>query len=154
MKNPPSHKATDGRRVMVFGTFDGLHEGHLDFFEQAREHGDYLIAVAGRDENIKKIKGHFPKKRERERFTELQKCNLVNKPVLGYDDDPYRVIETLKPDVICLGYDQESFSKDLEKELKSRGLEIEVLRMKAFKPDKLHSSIIQKHVGYKQNKRR
>ena len=23
-------------RIMVFGTFDGLHKGHLDFFKQAK----------------------------------------------------------------------------------------------------------------------
>ena len=114
-------------KVMVFGTFDGLHEGHLDFFRQARERGDNLVAVAGRDVNIRKIKGHFPKKRDRERFTELQKCKLINTPVLGYEDDIYRVIETLKPDVICLGYDQASFSKNLKRELIKRNL----------KPDKM-----------------
>ncbi len=127
---------------MVFGTFDGLHEGHLNFFEQTKKYGDFLITVAGRDENIRKIKGHFPEKRERERYTELQKCKLVDKPVLGYEDDVYRVIETLRPDVICLGYDQCSFSKNLKKELKKRGLTTKVLRLKPFKPKELHSSIL------------
>lgn len=129
---------------MVFGTFDGLHEGHMDFFRQAKEHGDYLIAVAGRDVNIKKNKGHFPKKRERERFTDLQKCKLVDKPVLGYEDDPYKIIEMLKPDVICLGYDQRYFTDNLPKELKNRGLNIKIFRLKSFKPNKFKSSIINK----------
>jgi len=127
---------------MVFGTFDGLHDGHLDFFRQAKEHGDFLIAVAGRDVNIKKIKGHFSKRRDRERLTDLQRCKLVDKPVLGYEDDVYMTIETLKPDVICLGYDQTSFSKNLKKELKKRGLKIEIFRMKGYKPNKMHSSIL------------
>jgi len=130
------------KKVMVFGTFDGLHDGHLDFFRQAKEHGDFLIAVAGRDVNIKKIKGHFSKRRDRERLTDLQRCKLVDKPVLGYEDDVYMTIETLKPDVICLGYDQTSFSKNLKKELKKRGLKIEIFRMKGYKPNKMHSSIL------------
>jgi len=127
---------------MVFGTFDGIHEGHLDFFRQAKEYGDFLIAVAGRDVNIKKIKGYFPKKRERERLTDLQKCKLVDKPVLGYEEDPYRVIETLKPHIICLGYDQSSFSINLKKELKKRELNVKIFRMKPYKPEELHSAII------------
>lgn len=129
---------------MVFGTFDGLHAGHFNFFEQARERGDYLIAVAGRDVNIKKNKGRFPKKRERERFTDLQKCKLVDKPVLGYEDDPYRVIETLRPDVICLGYDQKHFAKNLKVELKNRRLGIKIFRLKPFEPEKYHSSLLDK----------
>lgn len=127
---------------MVFGTFDELHEGHLDLFRQAKKYGDYLIAVAGRDVNIKKIKGCFPKKKDRERFTDLQRCKLVDKPVLGYEDDPYKIIETLKPDAICLGYDQGSFSKNLKKELKRRGLDAKIFRMKPYKPEELHSSIL------------
>ena len=47
------------KKVMVFGTFDGLHEGHLDFFRQAREYGDYLIVAVARDVNVKKIKKSF-----------------------------------------------------------------------------------------------
>ena len=128
---------------MVFGTFDGLHEGHLDFFRQARERGDNLVAVAGRDVNIRKIKGHFPKKRDRERFTELQKCKLIDTPVLGYEDDIYRVIETLKPDVICLGYDQASFSKNLKKELRKRNLKVRVFRLEPYNPEEMHSSILE-----------
>lgn len=142
MPNIPINAPKIMKKVMVFGTFDGLHDGHLDFFRQAKEHGDFLIAVAGRDVNIKKIKGHFSKRRDRERLTDLQRCKLVDKPVLGYEDDVYMTIETLKPDVICLGYDQTSFSKNLKKELKKRGLKIEIFRMKGYKPNKMHSSIL------------
>ena len=42
------------KRVLIFGTFDGIHEGHLNLFKQAKKYGDYLIVVVGRDENIKK----------------------------------------------------------------------------------------------------
>ena len=41
---------------MLFGTFDGLHEGHFDLFRQAKKYGDYLVVVVARDVNVKKIK--------------------------------------------------------------------------------------------------
>lgn len=41
-------------KVMVFGTFAVLHPGRLYFFNQAKKHGDKLIAVVARDVNVKK----------------------------------------------------------------------------------------------------
>ena len=49
------------RKIIVFGTFDILHKGHLNLFKQAKQHGDYLMAVIARDKNVKKAKGKFPK---------------------------------------------------------------------------------------------
>ena len=46
-------------RIMVFGTFDGIHRGHLHFFKQARGlvKNPYLIVSVARDVNVKRIKG-------------------------------------------------------------------------------------------------
>lgn len=32
-------------KVLVFGTFDGLHERHIDFFRQAKACGDHLTVI-------------------------------------------------------------------------------------------------------------
>ena len=55
------------KKVMVFGTFDIFHDGHRDYFKQAREFGDYLIVVVARDENVLKIKGNIPRNNEKAR---------------------------------------------------------------------------------------
>jgi len=60
-------------KVLVFGTFDILHKGHLNFFKQAREHGDYLIAVVARDRTVKEIKGKPPIESEKERLKNVAK---------------------------------------------------------------------------------
>ena len=41
---------------MVFGTFDILHQGHLDFFKQARKlvANPFLVVSVARDVNVKK----------------------------------------------------------------------------------------------------
>ena len=43
------------KSVLVFGAFDGLHPGHLDFFLQAKKFGDHLIVSVGTDKNVEKI---------------------------------------------------------------------------------------------------
>ena len=129
-------------KVMVFGTFDGLHEGHLDFFRQAKEYGDYLIVAVARDVNVKKIKNKLPINNENERLAIVKQCGLVDEARLGYENDPYKIIKEVKPDVICIGYDQNSFNKNLEARLQEMGLDIKIYTLKAYKPEKFKSSIV------------
>jgi FAD synthetase len=128
------------KKVMVFGTFDLLHEGHKDMFEQAREFGDYLIVVLARDASVKKIKGITPHQNELERLDHVKK--YVDRAVLGYEDDFFRVIEENRPAVLCFGYDQNQFGA--ERELEKRKIKVEMHTLKAFKPDEFKSSIARK----------
>lgn len=136
-------------KVLVFGTFDGLHEGHKNFFKQAKEFGDHLVVVVGRDSTIMKTKGRPPKLGERERLRTVQECGLVNEARLGNEAppgeklDPYKVVEEIRPDIICLGYDQTFFADKLAEELPKRGLgHLEIKRLNAFESEKYKSSIL------------
>src|SRR3989338_230403 len=131
------------KKVLVFGTFDGLHEGHKNFFKQAKEFGDHLIAVVGRDSTIVKAKGRLPKFGEQERLKALQECGMVDEARLGNENmSPYIVIKEINPDVICLGYDQTHFTDKLAAALKEMGLgHVKIERLKAFEPEKYHSSL-------------
>lgn len=128
------------KKVLVFGTFDILHPGHINFFKQAKKYGDFLIVIVGRDKNIVKIKGRLPLNNEKRRLKNLQKINLIDQSRLGYQKDPYKIIEKIKPGVICLGYDQNSYTNNLAEELKKRKLSCQVVRLKSFKPEKYKSS--------------
>ncbi|TKJ17197.1 FAD synthase [Candidatus Woesearchaeota archaeon B3_Woes] len=120
------------KKVMIFGTFDILHKGHLNFFEQAKKYGDYLILVVARDKTVKKIKGRLPMNNEKKRLETVRK--YADKTVLGCIKDRYNVIRKFKPDLICLGYDQEASLKDLKK------FEISIKRLRAYEPHKYKSS--------------
>ena len=128
------------RKVIAFGTFDILHPGHLDFLKQAKEHGDFLVVVVGRDSNVEKIKGRKPKNNEQKRLLEVYNVPEVDLALLGDKEDPYKVIEKQKPDVICLGYDQDSYADKLDDELKKRGINANVIRLKPHMPEKSKSS--------------
>lgn len=130
-------------KVLVFGTFDGLHEGHKKFFRQAKQYGDYFIVVVGRDSTVKKIKSKLPKFNEQERLGAVQGSGLVDGAQLGNEgNNPYKIIEEIKPDIICLGYDQVYFTDKLKTKLKEMGLKAEVKRLKPYKPEKFHSSFL------------
>ncbi len=133
------------KKVLVFGTFDGLHEGHLNFFKQAKEHGDFLMVVVGRDSTVSRVKKRLPKMNENDRLDAVQKAEHVDFARLGNENvSPYLVIEELKPDVICLGYDQVDFADGrLITALEEMGMgHVPLLRMKPFHPEKYHSSLL------------
>lgn len=133
------------KKVLVFGTFDGIHKGHLNFLKQARKYGDSLVVVVARDATVKKIKGKHPRKNESQRLKDIKNQKLVSDGRLGHLDNPHKIIEEVRPDIICLGYDQSSFTENLGKEIKNRGLNIKIARLKAYQPEEYHSSKLNNH---------
>ncbi|PIN75418.1 FAD synthase [Candidatus Woesearchaeota archaeon CG10_big_fil_rev_8_21_14_0_10_36_11] len=129
--------------VMCFGTFDILHLGHINYFQQAKMLGDLLIVVIARDAT----KQHLNKKTlfsENERVELVQAISCVTKVVLGDTKDHLKVIENEKPDFLCLGYDQDIKETVLHKMLMERNLFPKIVRMKPYKENKYKSSIIKK----------
>lgn len=125
-------------RVMVFGTFDMIHAGHEDLFRQARMLSDkpYLIVSVARDTVVERIKSARPRHSENERRVLAAAHPLVDEVVLGDLAGYLPHIIKARPDIIALGYDQEGeYVRDLERDLKSAGLAVRVVRLKAFSPD-------------------
>lgn len=129
------------KKVMVFGTFAILHPGHLYFFCEAKKRGDKLIVVVARDLTVKKVKGFSPKLDERARQEMVDAIKLVNVAVLGDKIDWYKIILKYKPEIICLGYDQVA-PKNFREELRRRGVDAKIFRLKSYKPKKYKSSKI------------
>jgi len=129
------------KRVVVFGTFDFLHEGHLNFFKQAKKLGDYLIIVIARDKFVKKAKGKKPIHNEELRTSNLRKVKTADKVILGSQTHNfYRTLRTHKTDIIALGYDQKPTINQLQKDLKRHRLVVKIVRLKAYKPGVYKSS--------------
>lgn len=101
-------------RVVVFGIFDGLHQGHQFFLQKAAEQGDELIAVAGRDETSRLLKNKTPRHAEKERVRALQNHPLVSKAILGdIKQSSWAILKRLQPDIICVGHDQTALRESL-----------------------------------------
>jgi len=127
--------------VLVFGTFDIFHLGHVSFLEQARFHGDYLSVVVARDETVLKIKGELPRNNEEERLEKIKNSLLVDNLFLGNLGDKYEIIQKIKPDIICLGYDQEFFIEQLHDKLNEFDLvDTKIIRLKPYLEDIYKSS--------------
>jgi len=132
------------KKVMCAGTFDAIHPGHLFYLSEAKKHGDMLVVVVARDETSTTFKGKKPVHNERERIEAVRMLKIVDKAVLGHQGNIFDIIEEIKPDVICLGYDQNVQKQQLEDELKKRGIKADVIRIDAYMPYIYKSSKLKK----------
>lgn len=126
-----------GKKVVVFGIFDGVHEGHRFLFSQAKKYGDYLIVVVGRDEFVRSFKNKETKHSENERMERLLKEDLVDEVFLSDKElSSYRVLQKINPDIVCFGYDQNLLYDDLRKWMDKKDVYIATIRL-----EKLQSSL-------------
>jgi FAD synthetase len=122
------------KTVMIFGTFDLLHLGHIHMIEHAAALGDQLIAVLATDETIKQRKKTLIHSQE-ERCAMVAALRDVTTAMIGDPHDPYAVIRQIRPDVIALGYDQTMFVDHLEQMLAQEGLTTDIVRLPSFHAD-------------------
>lgn len=129
------------KRVIVFGIFDGMHEGHRDFFRQAKEQGDDLIVIVGRDSACMRWKGRKPYHSEEERVSLVLKERYVDDAILGDEEQStYSLLKNLNPDVICVGYDQDGLLADLQKWIAKKKKSIQIIRLVSYHPQTYHNS--------------
>ncbi|MEM4700413.1 MAG: DUF357 domain-containing protein [Candidatus Nezhaarchaeales archaeon] len=131
---------TAAKRVLVAGVFDLIHPGHLYFLQQAKELGEVYVVVA-RDSTAEKVKGRRPIVPEGQRLKVVSQLKPVDHAVLGEEGDLLKVVERIKPDIVLLGPNQPFSEEELKEELRRRGLETQVLRVKEIYRDcELYSS--------------
>lgn len=133
-------KLTDkGRKlitvVMCGGAFDIIHPGHVETLEQAKELGDVLVVSVARDSTFERNKKRKPEHGEALRRLLVSAIRVVDLAVLGSETDILETVEILKPDVIALGYDQFHDEEKISQEVKRRGLNVKVVRLKSSNPD-------------------
>ncbi len=130
------------KKVVVFGTFDIFHPGHVSFLKQAKKQGDFLLVVVARDFHVERAKGSKPRNNEKTRLATIRNRNLADKVILGSKTHNYfQTLRTYKIDKIVLGYDQKPRIVELKRTLKQHRLpQIEIDRAKAYNPSKYKSS--------------
>ena len=118
------------KKVLVAGTFDIIHPGHIYLINEAKKLGKVIVNVA-RDSTVKRIKNKVPVIPEEQRLEVIRNIKGVYKARLGNEgSDLLKVVEEEKPDIILLGPNQNFDEKTIEQELKRRGLQVEVKRLK------------------------
>jgi len=142
------------KKILIAGTFDILHPGHIFLINEAAKLGDVYVIVAT-DKNREKFAGKPPIIPEEQRLEVIKSIKNVKVAKLGrQDNDTIQTVAEINPDLILLGPDQKFDIELLEKGLNDKGLKnIEVKRLETYyKKYELHSSSLIKQKVIDKNK--
>lgn len=104
-------------RPLIFtnGVFDVLHRGHVTLLAQARALGAALVVGVNTDASVRRLgKGtDRPINTEEDRLALVAALESVDLVVPFDDDTPYRLIGSIRPDVIVKGgdYDMDTLAE-------------------------------------------
>ncbi|MHA1505605.1 MAG: adenylyltransferase/cytidyltransferase family protein [Candidatus Asgardarchaeia archaeon] len=117
------------KTVLIGGTFDIIHPGHIYLIDYASRLGDVVVVVS-RDDNSSKFKGRRTIIPEKQRLKVVSSIKGVKKAILGDKYDIFKVVEEIKPDIIVLGPDQKIDEKELRKRMQEASLKTEIIRLR------------------------
>ena len=88
------------------GCFDLLHPGHIQYLEDVRALGDFLVVGLNSDASVARLKGPGrPLQDERARAQVLCGLRSVDAVVRFDQDTPLELITALQPDILAKGGD-------------------------------------------------
>ena len=103
-----THRIAGDKIVFTNGCFDILHAGHVEYLTAARAEGDVLVVGLNSDASVRIIKGeNRPIVQEAQRAAVIAGLECVNYVAIFEDPDPFRLIQTILPNVLVKGADWE-----------------------------------------------
>jgi FAD synthetase len=133
-----------GKIVLATGVFDLLHLGHLRFLEESKRKGgpgSRLVVVVARDKTVFRRKGRSPVIPEDQRRELVAALRVVDRAILGREEiDLLGILKEVKPDIVCVGYDQDEIRVAVARLIRIQGLPIRVIGVRRFGPIGFNSS--------------
>tara|TARA_B100000579_G_C22802560_1_gene840728 strand:+ start:969 stop:1394 length:426 start_codon:yes stop_codon:yes gene_type:complete len=81
------------KAIIVSGYFNPIHKGHIEYFQNAKKHGDNLFVIINSDQQ-RELKGSKQFQDEKERLFIVSNLRVVDKVFLSIDEDR-TVIKTI-----------------------------------------------------------
>ena len=132
--------------VLAGGVFDIIHPGHIHTLNSAKELGDVLVVVVATDNTAVKMKKRQPLHSQDQRKELVESLTMVDLCLIGQEDDIFKTVNRVRPQIIALGYDQVHQEKFITEGCKKIDLDAKVARLQSPIPDS-SSSKIEKEYG-------
>ena len=138
--------SSDIKIVLAGGVFDIIHPGHINTLNAARKLGNFLVVVVATDKTAIKMKKREPLHNAELRQELVSSLTMVDLCIIGDEDDIFKTVDLVKPQIIALGYDQTHQEKFITEGCKKINLDVTVARLESPRPE-TSSSKIQKEYG-------
>ena len=132
--------------VLAGGVFDIIHPGHIHTLNAAKELGDVLVVVVATDNTAVKMKKRRPLHIQEQRQELVNSLSMVDLSLIGQENDIFKTVNHIKPQIIALGYDQIHQEKFITEGCKKIELDAKVARLQSPIPES-SSSKIQEEYG-------
>jgi len=132
--------------VLAGGVFDIIHPGHIYTLNAAKALGDVLVVVVATDKTSEKMKKKRPLHTQEQRQELVNSLLMVDLCLVGQEDDIFKTVNSVRPQIIALGYDQIHQEKFITDGCKKIELEARVARLQSPIPES-SSSKIEKEYG-------
>ncbi len=132
--------------VLAGGVFDIIHPGHIYTLNAAKALGDVLVVVVATDNTSEKMKKRRPLHTQEQRQELVNSLSMVDLCLVGQEDDIFKTVNRVRPQIIALGYDQIHQEKFITDGCKRIDLEAKVARLQSPIPES-SSSKIEKEYG-------
>lgn len=132
--------------VLAGGVFDIIHPGHIYTLNAAKALGDILVVVVATDNTSEKMKKRRPLHTQEQRQELVNSLSMVDLCLVGQEDDIFKTVNRVRPQIIALGYDQIHQEKFITDGCKRIDLEAKVARLQSPIPES-SSSKIEKEYG-------
>jgi len=134
------------RVVLAGGVFDIIHPGHIYTLNAAKALGDILVVVVATDNTAVKMKKRNPIHNQEQRQELVNSLTVVDLCLIGQEDDIFKTVNRVRPEIIALGYDQVHQEKFITEGCKKIELDAKVARLQSPIPES-SSSKIEKEYG-------
>jgi glycerol-3-phosphate cytidylyltransferase/FAD synthetase len=132
--------------VLAGGVFDIIHPGHISTLNAAKALGDVLVVVVATDNTAVKMKKRNPLHNQEQRQELVKSLKVVDLCLIGQENDIFKTVNLVKPQIIALGYDQVHQEKFITEGCKKIKLDARVARLQSPIPES-SSSKIEKEYG-------
>jgi len=134
------------RVILAGGVFDIIHPGHISTLNAAKILGDVLVVVVATDNTAVKMKKRRPIHSQEQRQELVNSLSVVDLCLIGQENDIFKTVNLVKPQIIALGYDQVHQEQFITEGCKKIKLDAKVARLQSPIPES-SSSKIEKEYG-------